>query len=82
VPPISVADAHQGALSTHEVRSRRTRVNSPAERRQTAAEARREYIRRLVMAAPPVTAEQAAEVRRLLDATTAVERPLPQASAA
>lgn len=43
------------------------RGNSPAERRHLAAEGRRERIRRLVDAAPPVTAEQAAGLRRLLD---------------
>jgi hypothetical protein len=46
-----------------------------------ASESRRERIRRLVDAAPPVTAEQAAELRHLLDTANRLA-PAPQQLAA
>jgi len=82
VPLADAATTRNRSRSTQKVRTRWARANSPAERRQTAAEARRERIRRLVDAAPPVTVEQAAELRRLLDAANQLERALPQPVAA
>jgi hypothetical protein len=71
VPPTSASDTQREARITRNVRTGQVGVNSPAERRQAAVEARREHIRRLVDAAPRVTAQQAAELRLLARAVSA-----------
>lgn len=69
------------ALNLRVVERRLVQRNSPAERRELAFEGRRERIRRLVDAAPPVTAEQATELRRLLDASNRIAAQSQQTAA-
>jgi hypothetical protein len=67
---VPAASATSVRAETHQLRAERAHrfdEKSPAGLRHSAPESRREYIRRLVAAAPPVTAEQAAELRRLRD---------------
>ena len=63
----SSAEVRKSAPSLRSNCAPNPRKNCPAERRQSELAERRELIRRLVAAAPPVTAEQASELRRLRD---------------